>query len=318
MSGQSIQTQLSNSTFSWTINIICSDICPDSLRRWTQPGKKINIWTHLLVVFELDVKPTGFDHPSVFCSWLIQCAEGKSKSPPKTDVECAVQWHWNVPATLSCWSLCLCFLSLSLTSSLEACYRFFHSLVFVVCSVCVYAVCVRGAGIGRLTEEVLRWASAVFSGDGRCKQRIMFHFWVGKLSRLKPQPPFLSLSCSFLKKFPFSSPLLTQCLPQVLLIAFFYAPLSSFSLTSFNPLLYLFQSRVSLPSVKQHCLLYYFYRQQPLMLVWPLWRSVPTSQINSDGWPNVPRKYSVKCSYIEIRLNTARLCMIASNIYKYF
>lgn len=130
--------------------------------------------------------------------------------------------------------------------------------------------------------------------------------------------PFLSLSCSFLKKFPFSSPLLTQCLPQVLPISFFYAPFSSFGLTSFNPLLYLFQSRVSLPSVKQHCLLYYFYRQQSLMLVWPLWRSVPTSQINSDGWPNVPRKYSVKCSYIEIRLNTAQLCMIASNIYKYF
>lgn len=42
------------------------------------------------------------------------------------------------------------------------------------------------------------------------------------------------------------------------------------------PFPYLFQSWLSLLSVKKHCLLYYFYRQQPPMLVWPLWRSIPT------------------------------------------
>lgn len=30
--------------------------------------KRINVWTYLLIVFELDIKPTGLDHPSVFCS----------------------------------------------------------------------------------------------------------------------------------------------------------------------------------------------------------------------------------------------------------
>lgn len=65
------------------ITITCSDTCPDSLSRFTHPGKKkqnTNIWTYLLIVFEFNVEPTGFDHPSVVCSWIIQCADGKSPS----------------------------------------------------------------------------------------------------------------------------------------------------------------------------------------------------------------------------------------------
>lgn len=220
MSGQSIQTQLSNSTFSQTINIICSDICPDSLRRWTQPGKKINIWTYLLVVFKLDIKPTGFDHPSV-CSWLIQCAEGKSKSPLKTDVECAVQWHWNVSATLSCWSLCLCFLSLSLTSSLKACYRFFHSLVFVMCGVCVYAVCVCGVpvleGWQKSSSDGLQLCSVVMADASRGE---CFPSEWANSQDWSPSLPDLSLSPSF--NFPIH-PTCTVSLPLLLL---FLAPCS--------------------------------------------------------------------------------------------
>lgn len=189
----------------------------------------------------------------------------------------------------------------------------------MLCAVC--AVCVQGAGIGRLTEEPLRWALAVFSGDGRCQQNVsllsgktlkigapasltdcffpsFFFFLLSYLSYMLPFP--LCLAPFF--KFPFWAPLLTWSLPQVLPIVFFHAPLRSSCVTLFRPILNLFISILCISGLckKTHSL-YYFHRQQPLMLVWTLLPSVLTSQINPDGWPNVPWKYSVKCSYIEIR-----------------
>ena len=50
----------------------------------------VYISTNLLIVFELDIKPTGLDHPPSLCSWRIQFAEWKSTSSPKNDVGCAV------------------------------------------------------------------------------------------------------------------------------------------------------------------------------------------------------------------------------------
>lgn len=139
--------------------------------------------------------------------------------------------RWNLSATLSCWSLCLCFPSLSLTSN----YRFSFSLALVVCDVCV-RVCVWC----QYWKADRRAPQMGFSCDGRCKQRRMFPFWVGKLKSGAPasltSPPlrlltFLSslhaprlpLSCSFVKKkkLPFSSLLPTQCLQKCFLLLSF-------------------------------------------------------------------------------------------------
>lgn len=59
------------------------------------------------------------------------------------------------------------------------------------------------------------------------------------------------------------------------------------------PFPYLFQSRVALLSVKKHCLLYYFCRQQPPMLVWPLWRSIPTRP--NQVWRLAKRTLKIHC-----------------------
>lgn len=33
-----------------------------------QPRGKTCMWTYLLIVLELDIKPAGLDHPCLFCS----------------------------------------------------------------------------------------------------------------------------------------------------------------------------------------------------------------------------------------------------------
>lgn len=67
MSGKAIYAQLNNSTFSQAINIIWLYISQDTQSRGRGQEKKFNIWTYLLVVFELDIEPTGLDHP-LLCS----------------------------------------------------------------------------------------------------------------------------------------------------------------------------------------------------------------------------------------------------------
>lgn len=211
-----------------------------------------------------------------------------------------MRWHWNLSATLSCWSLCLCVVSASGSKpwSLLPSLSLPHRRCLCVC------VFVWLAGRGRLTEELLRRASAVFSGDSRCEQS------VGKPQPLSLTSPSLclnfpvhptgSLSCSFCERdFSLTSHLLSQYLLQVLLIASFYAPLSSFSLTLFNLLLYLFQSCVETLSA-------FLFLQTAASDVGLIPMAQYTHYPNKLTADQMFLENTVKCSYVRIRLNTAK------------
>lgn len=167
--------------------------------------KTVYISTNLLIVFELDIKPTGLDHPPSLCSWRIQFAEWKSTSPPKKDVGCAVTLRYFGYFILLVFAI---FLSRSV-SDFKPLSRLWFSLPRLRGARSVW----RG-GLGRLTEALLRWASALFSSGGRCQQRRMFLFGdqcTGLPYTGPSLPPLtfyltisptcsisLSLSCSFL------------------------------------------------------------------------------------------------------------------------
>lgn len=84
-------------------------------------------------------------------------------------------------------------------------FQLLYSVALCTVSLCFLCVCGR---LGKLTEDLLRWASAVFSG-GRCQQRSsrgMFFCRAGK----DPSTNRLSL-CSFKKTFLFFFPALHVC-----------------------------------------------------------------------------------------------------------
>lgn len=118
-------------------------------------NRKKKTEAYLLVVFELNIKPTGSYHSAVFYSARIQCTESGS-----------AVLHVHVIRLLP-------LPSLTPTSSLRDCCCFFHSLIFMPGSV---------YGIGVLVlEGHLNWASVLLSIGSRCQRRKLFPL-------LKPQP----------------------------------------------------------------------------------------------------------------------------------
>lgn len=220
--------------------------------------------------------------------------------------------------------LCACAFSLPLTSSLEACYRLFHSLIFVVC-VCFLA------SRGKLTEELLRWASAVLSGDSRCEQSRMWansQDWSPSLSHW-PLPlsvlTFLSiLHAPFLALFVKESSIwLTTC---------------SVSISSKRFLLLYFMHHEALsvwPCLTSFCI--YF----SLAYLCPLWRNTVCFIISADNslwcwshphstaislakqtdsWPNVPWEYTSGSCWMQLKKNsdTFKYKKVFQNVVSYF
>ncbi len=233
-----VPLQLLKFKFSRVIKIICLDILWETLRAGTQPRQRnVNVWTYLLIVFELDIKPAGLDHPSVLCSWLTQCAEGKSTSPPELDVERAVWWHGFCDFILL---VSVLVPSLSASDFQPRSLLPFLSLPLrgvLWCAVCVCVCVCRECVCGVTGLEVwqksssdgLQMCSAVVAdaSRGECfpservnsrdwslpnRPLLLSFFYLSFLPCMLPSSPSLA---SFLM-FPFSGPLLTQCLPPVL------------------------------------------------------------------------------------------------------
>lgn len=212
------------------------------MSRW----KETHIWPYLLIVFKLDIKPTGSDHSSVFCSRVSQCV----KTCGDTEL-----FPFLCPAALGVFSLWFLLRSLKAFLSL--------TLASWWCVVCLWVGGVRSVleleGWQMSSSDGLQLFGAVIAdaSGGKC----FTSEWCN-LSTLKSLPPWLTNPLNLLTllyRLPFSLPLplylsrrlrLPKCFP--LFSFMYYALLSSSSLTSFNPFAI---------SVRPSAMLYYFYRQ---------------------------------------------------------
>lgn len=156
--------------------MICSDVCPDTLRRQVRPAETNQ---HI-------------DLPSR-CIWISHRTNWtwSSFSPLfLSDTVCrgkvavsSKDWCWTCSAvTLKYFCYFILPVLVLVLSRSVANFKPLSLLLFLsfpqLRGVCV---CVWLGRFGRLTEELLRWASTVFSLGGSCQQRRMLPFWVGKL-----------------------------------------------------------------------------------------------------------------------------------------
>lgn len=173
---------------------------------------------YLLVVFELNVKPTWSYHSAVFCSAWFQCTESDS-----------AVLHVHVILLLP-----LPFL----TDFKPLCLLLLFSHPHPHARECVDGVCVL------VLEGHLNWASVVLSIGSRCQRRKMFPLWDWKLSTLKPQPLLADCFPTFkcILQANLLSPLCNFLIQTSLKVSFsaFYAMLSSPSLSLFNSFFYFF------------------------------------------------------------------------------